>query len=68
MSTYDDYDDDRFQNQLAAYKPRPWKQEIAMDMTVYSKPEPTSKTKIPKVPATNFFPKKVSRPASQSHF
>ena len=63
MSTYDDdYDDDRFQNLLAAYKPRAWKQEKALEVTVYSKPEPTSKTRIP---SKNSFLKKASNSASQ---
>jgi hypothetical protein len=48
MNRYNhDYDDTRFQNRLTAYKPRPWGQEAGMNMPVYSKPEPTSKTKIP---------------------
>jgi hypothetical protein len=46
MSTYDDFSDSRFKNFLAAHKPRVWKQEVPLDMSVYSKPEPTSKTRI----------------------
>lgn len=48
MNSYDDYDDnDRFRNPTAAYKPRPWGQEKGMEVPIRSKPEPTSKTKIP---------------------
>lgn len=48
MSTYDDeYDDNRFQNLLSAYRPRAWKDETALDVPAYSRPEPTSKTNIP---------------------
>jgi|GEM_PF-869190 len=76
MSSYDEYDAERFQNSLAAYRPHPSKQDEAVNMTIYSKPEPTSKTKIPKMPTTtivaknvpNFFSKKLSMAASQSHF
>lgn len=63
MSSYDNYDAIRFQNQLASYtKPRLWKQEVTADMSVYSRPEPTSKTKIPKISDTNIFTRKMSRP------
>jgi hypothetical protein len=65
MSSYDDdYDDDRFQNPLAAYKPRAWKTETALDIPVYSKPEPTSKTNIP---SRNTFARKATKPAVQQH-
>ena len=65
MGSYDDdYDDDRFQNQLAAYKPRAWKQETALDTTIYSKPEPTSKTRIP---SKNSFANTAAKPADQPH-
>ena len=65
MGSYDnDYDDDRFQNPLAAYKPRAWKQETALDTTIYSKPEPTSKTRIP---SKNSFMKKAGKSAVQQH-
>lgn len=65
MSSYDDdYDDDRFQNPLAAYKPRAWKTETALDATVYCKPEPTSKTYIP---SKNSLVRKTSKPAIQQH-
>lgn len=64
MSTYDDYGDDRFQNPLAAYKPRVWKQERPLDLSVYSKPEPTSKTNIP---SASTFSKKSIKPSLQPY-
>lgn len=65
MSNYDDYSDNRFQNELAAYKPRAWKTETALDVTVYSKPEPTSKTKIP---SKNAFINEVKKFATHQSF
>lgn len=46
MSTYNDFSESYIKNFLAAHKPRAWKQEAPLDMSVYSKPEPTSKTRI----------------------
>lgn len=46
MNTYNDFSDSRIRSFLAAHKPRAWKQEAPLDMSVYSKPEPTSKTRI----------------------
>jgi len=43
------YDNGRIYSQLTAYKPRPWGEEAGMNIPVYSKPEPTSKTNIPSV-------------------
>ncbi len=60
MNTYDDYDDDRFSNPLSAYKPRAWGEGPNIDSSVIrSKPEPTSKTNLPK---RRVFAKKMSRP------
>lgn len=65
MSAYDDYGDDRSPNPLAAYKPRVWKQERALDLSVCSKPEPTSKTNIPSVASHT---KKSIKPSLQPYF
>lgn len=64
MSAYDEYGD-RPPVSLAAYKPRAWKQEKLLDLSVYSKPEPTSKTNIPSA-AT--FSKKSIKPSLQPYF
>ncbi|GGY69200.1 hypothetical protein GCM10011613_11890 [Cellvibrio zantedeschiae] len=64
MSTYDDFSVSRFKNFLAAHKPRAWKQEAPLDMTVYSKPEPTSKTRIP---SKNSFTNAVTESVVHQH-
>ncbi len=46
MSIHNDFSDSRIKRFLAAHKPRAWKQEGPLDMSVYSRPEPTSKTRI----------------------
>lgn len=46
MSVYNEFNDSRFKNFLAAHKPRVWKQETPLDLTAYSKPEPSSKTRL----------------------
>ncbi|MFO1389145.1 hypothetical protein [Cellvibrio sp.] len=46
MSIYNEFNDDHVRNFLAAHKRRVWKQETPLDVSAYSKPEPTSKTRI----------------------
>ncbi len=66
MNTYgNDYGDNRFQSLLADYKPRVWKQETPLDPSVYSKPEPTSKTRIP---SRATFSKESIKPSLQPYF
>jgi hypothetical protein len=63
MNTYDDdYDDDRFSNPLAAYKPRAWGEGQNMGAPVRSKPEPTSKTNLPK---RRIFAKTMTKPSAR---
>lgn len=57
MNTYDDDYDDRFRNPLAAYKPRAWNEGVTAP--VKTKPEPISKTNIPK---KRIFAKKTTKP------
>lgn len=46
MTTRDDYDESRFLNPSAAYKTPAQEQDMNTSLPRFSKPEPTSKTKI----------------------
>jgi hypothetical protein len=59
MSAFDDDFDGRFSNPLAAYKPRAWGEGQQIGTATRSRPEPTSKTNVPK---KRIFAKNLSRP------
>jgi|GEM_PF-2735723 len=59
MSTFDENFDDRFSIPLTAYKPRAWGEGQQIGAPIRSRPEPTSKTNVPK---RRIFAKGLSRP------
>lgn len=65
MNRYDhDYENDRFSNPLSAYKSAPViVHGVNLDGPIYSKPEPTSKTKIATKKTTLKLP---AKPAAKS--